>query len=106
MKKPNPLSLSFMRDAPAGKRGKTERNFWTVASSGDYAADVETGFRYAQEALAAMREHRMPVMLNWIVRDMIAAGQFGGIEVGFLEVIGQAATHSLAHRPQPAQPPN
>ncbi|MCG5240856.1 hypothetical protein ACIU1J_05420 [Azospirillum doebereinerae] len=92
MSKPKPKRmppLSFMKDVPDGKR-KTRRIFWAVEAS-DYLDDNERGFQYAAELFAHMEETGYSFLVNFIIRDMIAAGRFGGVEIEFIERIGQYA---------------
>lgn len=82
--------LSFMKDVPDGKR-KTRRVFWSVESTGEYAADNELGRSYADELLACIRKDGHSFLLNSVLKHMVEAGRFGGIEVGFIARIGEYA---------------
>lgn len=65
---------------------------WTAEETGDYAADCDEGTRLAEQFLRDLNadpEHRLP-LLGWLVRDMIAKGRFGGLEVGFFDRISRA----------------
>lgn len=86
--------LPFVRDAPSEKRGTQRRNFWAVEEIGEDVDGNRLGAEFAQETLAVMRECGLPV-LNWIIMDMIAAGRFGEVEIGFIQAIGDAAAHGL-----------
>jgi hypothetical protein len=94
----NPTAaLSFVRDdAPWSKHDK-KRCFWRVLRTGDYGLDCKLGESLGREALDHMHKHDMPFLLNWIVGDMIRAGRFGGVEVGFLSIFSHAALGADCH---------
>jgi hypothetical protein len=74
---------------------------WDVTPTGDYAADCETGRRYAVELLKTYDGSiGWSSLLGQIVADMIRAGpagtfangepKAGGIVIGFMSIIGRA----------------
>lgn len=68
--------LTALRDAlpffKAG-RGKTETSWWTVTPSGNYAADLETGKKYARDFLPMMTFNAGAATLGAIASDMAKA---------------------------------
>lgn len=89
-------TLSFVVDRksvglppPTGKQ--TPRCFWHVAPCGNYTKDLDVGVRLALEYLETHSEEGRPLApLQWIVCDM--PREMSGIEIGFLSVVGAAAT--------------
>ncbi len=67
----------------ASLHGKGVR-FWVVEPTGQWAADVVVGEEYARLFLNRVQAKERRPLLGWIVRDMIAAGRYSGIEAGFL----------------------
>lgn len=64
-----------------------EKSFWVVSGGRDWSEDCIVGSEYARLYL----DHAC-TPLPWIVRDMVAAGKWTGVEVGFCSVIGRAAS--------------
>lgn len=58
------------------------RCYWDVISTGDWAEDCRVGEEYARIWFEASTS--MPP-LAWILRDMVAAGRWTGVEVGFIQ---------------------
>ncbi len=83
--------LPFIRDrAPPARftpSSPRPRSFWHVEPTGDYASDLQTGQAYADAAIGFIRATGFRPLLGWIVRDMIAAGQDSGVEIGFVDRI-------------------
>lgn len=64
---------------------------WVVQPTKDWAADNETGRRYAESLLNCIREHEMSSLLGQVVKAMKQSDTgWTGIEVGFF--------HRLAER--------
>jgi hypothetical protein len=98
MSRPNKLHpitiLPFVKDAAPKSRSDLRRSFWHVEPTGDYGEDCRIGHRYAIEYLRyELGERESPGYLGWIVKDM--PDKFGGIEVGFLNMVGRVARHGL-----------
>src|SRR5262249_13711897 len=74
------------------------RCFWAVEGTGDYASDCGKGQRMALLAIEYIAHDSAPALLTWCVKDMISQGNFGGIEVGFLEAFGAFAGGSMVLR--------
>lgn len=92
------IILPFVHDATKSERrsGMPSRDFWSVASTGDYLKDRELGQRYARAALDYIDRHDLPVLLPWTVRDMARrGGNFTGIESGFLSIFSRHAVAAL-----------
>ena len=98
-------ALPFFRKG----RGKVETSWWNVTPSGDYAADLETGKKYARAFLPMLSFNAGASDLGIIVSDMAKAGrdlannpkEWRGIDavaLGFMMEIGgslQAAMVSV-----------
>lgn len=64
-----------------------EKSFWVVdGGGGDWTEDCVVGSEYARLYLAHAR-----TPLPWIMKDMVAAGKWTGVEAGFCAVVGRAA---------------
>ena len=84
--------------------GHGETNCWAVNPSGDAGQDFETGLRYGRYAVAfAEREEDSTQFLVHVFRDMVAVGQFGHLEAGFVDAVSHAALlHCFSlRRPRP-----
>jgi len=68
-----------------------DERFWSVAASGDWGEDSRKGAEYARLYVAHMRATGRGPLLSWIVKDMIKAGTWTGIEAAFLVAVGQFA---------------
>jgi hypothetical protein len=62
-----------------------------VQAPADYAEACALGRRLAADFLSEMRTRDLPGALGHAVKAMAVAGRFGGVEIGFLHVVGQAA---------------
>ena len=72
--------------------GHGETNCWAVNPSGDAEQDFETGSRYGRQAVAfAEQAEDTTEFLIHVFRDMVAVGQFGNLEVGFVDTVSHAA---------------
>lgn len=77
-------TLPFVRDN--NNDTESHRSFWDVAQSGDWLDDCTVGHQYARIYMARRQRYGAPI-LSWIVRDMIRAGRYTGIEAGFISAI-------------------
>lgn len=67
-------------------------DFWVgVEASGDVDADIALGEQCAGMCLALAHKFEMPVLIAMVLRDMVLAGKFTAVEVGFLAGIAVAA---------------
>jgi hypothetical protein len=64
---------------------------WAPDITGDWTIDCSRGRAYAEEALDFMRATDNPSCLGHIVKGMIGAGRYTGVEVGFLQRIAEEA---------------
>lgn len=71
--------------------------FWSAEASGDYASDCERGRDEARRLLARCASGVSLPPLAWMIRDMIALGRFGGVEVGFCQEIWAALSRLSSH---------
>jgi hypothetical protein len=69
--------LSFVLDEG------TTTSFWNVAPTGDWTSDNEIGRCHADDCVAYIQETGNQAVLGAVVRSMIAAGRYTGIEAGF-----------------------
>lgn len=65
--------------------------FWRVKASGDWLKDSQKGAEYARCYVACTRTTGRGPLLSWIVKDMLKANSWTGIEAAFLASIGQYA---------------
>lgn len=83
---PEIIDLPFVDDVGMGE--KQNRKFWNVQPNGDYGDECIIGkahaFEYLQYSMMTNANH-----MTWIVKDM--PRNLTGIEVGFLEIIGEYA---------------
>jgi hypothetical protein len=72
------------------------RNFWSVISTGEWSSDNDVGQEYGRIYIDRIRLGAAP-LLCWIVRDMIRAGRYSGVEAGFMSAVsafdGDASYH-------------
>lgn len=61
---------------------------WQPPRTGNYKKDCATGREIAE---ALMCNQGSPSDLGWIVRSMVTAGKFDGVEVGFFHRISELA---------------
>ena len=69
----------------------TEKDFWTPAATGNWAADNQTGRAAADELLAEMAGSGVPIALSSVAQAIVAKGAWTGVEVGFFTRIGAHA---------------
>ena len=60
-------------------------------ATGHVDTDVVLGEQCAGMALALARRFEMPVLIAMVMRDMVMAGTFSGVEAGFIASIASAA---------------
>lgn len=83
---PEVLDLPFVREADDG-----EIYLWHPKPSGDQQADIALGEHYARLTLHVARECGVPLLLASVLRDMVMAGHFGGVEAGFIAAVTSVA---------------
>lgn len=79
--------LPFVRDNDTDS--KDRRVFWDVESSGVWLDDCTVGHQYGQIFMARRMRYGAPI-LSWIVRDMIRAGRYTGVEAGFVSAVASS----------------
>lgn len=65
--------------------------YWAVEPSGVWADDVLVGAAYGRVYVDLLRRSAAPPM-GWILRDMIKAGKWTGVEAGFASIVAKAAS--------------
>jgi len=81
-------SLPFVRHKRRNEDDDQRKCFWDVERTGHWIRDCEVGHEYGRIYLERRKRFGAP-LLGWIVRDMIAAGQYTGVEAGFMGVMAQ-----------------
>ena len=66
------------------------RRYWGVISSGNWVDDCQVGEEYGRIYLERVKSGEPYPLLCWIVRDMIVAGRFTGVECGFIQCVFHA----------------
>lgn len=69
---------------------RIDRRFWVVDSTDDWPDDCHLGSEYGRIYLDHLSAGYAPP-LGWIIRDMIKAGRYTGVEAGFSAALGHAA---------------
>lgn len=80
------LDLPFVHEAENG-----DVFLWHPAPSGDRDADIATGEYFGRLTMVCAKEFGLPLLLASILRDMVIAGQFGGVEAGFIAAVASTA---------------
>lgn len=73
-----------LSDLPFVRESAGSVDFWAVVPSGDWSQDNAQGREHADACAAYMRETHNAGVLGGVVRSMIAAGRYEGVEVGFM----------------------
>lgn len=73
--------------------GSVVTDYWaTPPESGDWAADNWTGRSYADGLFAACTDGELGMVLSHVANAITARGEYGGIEVGFFNRLGEIAS--------------
>jgi hypothetical protein len=80
------LDLPFVTETDDG-----ELCFWSTEATGNRSEDIDKGEYFARLTLAVAKEFGVPLLVASILRDMIAAGRFSGVEAGYLAVVASTA---------------
>ena len=67
-------------------------DFWVVIPTGNWSIDNLRGRDFAMRTIAVMKYRNAQCLLGSITREIIAKGNFGGIEVGFTQAIAERAS--------------
>ena len=62
---------------------------WEAKETGDWGEDNLLGRRMARQCIQTMREQEAPLLLGAVVREVVAKGRYGGIEIGFFQEIAE-----------------
>lgn len=65
--------------------------FWNPQRTGHPETDHEAGISFARMASKQAHEFGSPELLGHILRDLMAGGHLGDVEIGFLSVIASRA---------------
>ncbi len=87
------MPMPFTRPADKSGNGHIDASFWGVTPSQVWAEDDWCGRQYGSIYVSELQNagRRDCPPLSWIVRDMVRAGRFGGLEAGFIHKIESAA---------------
>lgn len=77
------VQLPFITRNSDGRTTST----WEVSSSGDYDQDCVAGRRYFELMLQQCPEN--PILPMRVIEGMIAKGETGGVEIGFLTALSE-----------------
>ncbi len=66
------------------------KDLWAVETTGNWAADCDTGARHGAALIAFMQETENPSILGLVGQRMAQRGTWSGIECGFLHSIAEA----------------
>lgn len=83
------------KGAVEGSLHGTGVRFWDVEASADWAADCDVGAEYARLYLGRIKTGETRPLIAWIVADMVRSGKFGGVETGFIQVLGQPSALAI-----------
>ena len=70
-------------------------NLWSPIVTGDWSQDVERGQLYAREAVSYMRTTGHIPFLHHVVKAMVGQGAWGGVEVGFIQIVAMEAVGAV-----------
>jgi len=90
------MNLSFVRQIGV------YANYWSPEISGDWREDTSRGKQYADETIACIRSHNNPTALAHVIKSMVGAGNWTGVEVGFFHRISEyliASDRAALYRP-------
>jgi len=85
-------ALPFFASQRPTKQRPMPRNFWKVTPTGNYERDCKTGYEFALLFLAAEEQATGGTLLPSVVADMPRGSDLTGVEIGFLMLVGFAAT--------------
>lgn len=83
---PEVLDLPFVHVADTG-----EVCLWRPNPTGHRDLDIMTGEHFARLTMLVAREFGVPMLLASVLRDMMLAGRFTGVEAGFIASVSCAA---------------
>jgi hypothetical protein len=86
---PPPKQDDVVQYLPSVEGAGTGRTYWNVVRTGRYDWDNFLGAGLADQLLKMMKSKGNYTTFNFVIRDMIAGGTFGGVEIGFLSEIAK-----------------
>lgn len=93
---PKPRAPSDTRPLPfVGPASRDQKSFWVVEGGRDWIKDCAVGAEYGRIYLDHMAERSPCPALAWIVRDMVRARQWTGVEAGFMSAVERAAARGM-----------
>lgn len=78
------------KDKGAGLH-KTANCYWSVEPTGQWVKDIKIGEEYARVYVHRVASKARAPLAAWIIRDMIVAGNFSGVEAGFVQGLTRMA---------------
>ncbi len=88
-------SVNNVRDLPFVR---TENgvvvNLWSAKESGAHHLDNKVGRGHADQLVDLMSRTQNPTLLGNVVKDMIAGGRYGAVEIGFMTRLASRALGS------------
>ena len=77
--------------------GTVVTDYWArPAETGDWAQDNWTGRSYANALVGACNDGQLGMVLSHVASAITEKGQYGGIEVGFFNRLGEIASFAGA----------
>lgn len=83
---PEVLDLPFVHETEDG-----DVFLWHPNPTGHQEGDILTGEYYARVAMVVAKDFNLPMLLACVLRDMVLAGKFSGVEAGFIAAVVSAA---------------
>jgi hypothetical protein len=94
-------ALPFVKLRPNDQPMWRPESFWHVRATGNWERDMQTGRKYARQAIAAMKLDRNSTLISLILQDIIKQSleeaantgrrRHGPIVLGFLAEVSQSA---------------
>ena len=74
--------------------------YWSVEASGDWIEDCAVGSEYARIFIERVKARQSRPLMAWIVRDMVTAGRWTGVECGFIQGVARASAAAIMNLEQ------
>jgi len=69
--------------------GREVTIYWHPLVTGDWAKDNKQGRDYATRIVARAQAAGSPMLIFRVIGDMVRAGRFNGVEVGFVQKVAE-----------------
>ena len=69
--------------------------YWSVETSGNWIEDCAVGSEYARIFIERVKARKSRPLMAWIVRDMVTAGRWTGVECGFIQGVARASSAAI-----------